>query len=103
MTSPARRKFLSILFSGSALAVLPGGFAAAAPLATTALNAQTAENAFRRYVAVVEVEGELKLNADGKGVKTQPLAVTANFEFDEKVLGVAKNRATRVLRHFAKA
>jgi hypothetical protein len=58
----------------------------------------------RRVKAVVEVEGNLKLNADGKEVQHLPLKVQAELEYSERVLSHSTQWAEyRLARSYGKA
>lgn len=97
-----RRLFLAVASSTVAGTLLPRVVSAAAPQPVT-LQAATAPGALSHYIAVVEVEGELRLNPDGKKVTTRPMKVVANLEFDQKVLAVDGSKLSRLVRHYNKA
>lgn len=105
---PHRRQFLSLIVGGSLLGLTPATqLFAASPVRLT----PTAKvGSFRRVTSVVEVEGELKLNPDGKKVTTKPIQVIGKYEFDEKLLALggddkaAKSAAPlRAIRHYSQA
>ncbi len=98
----ARRHFLGFLATAAA-GVLPSSCVFAAPLRGQRLEPQSDAGKIQRYTAAVEVQGTVRLNADGKKVTTAPLAVLANFEFDERVLAAQNDQPQRVLRHYTQA
>ena len=59
---------------------------------------------FRQSKVIVEVEGKLKLNADGKEVKHLPLKVQGELHYIERVLSQAKSWSdVRLLRSYQSA
>ncbi len=103
-----RRHFLSLVVGGSLLTLSPVGSLFAAPGVRLVPTAQ--EGSFRRLTAVVELEGELKLNPDGKKITTKPIQVIGKYEFDEKLLALPVESKTtkttnplRVVRHYTQA
>src|SRR2546423_9357188 len=59
---------------------------------------------YRRVKVVVDVEGKLKLNADGQDVKHLPIKVAAELQYSERVLYGGKQWASvRVVRDYQKA
>lgn len=96
-----RRLFLALSAATSALAVLPlpevrAARGSGAVTLTPALTVGTQ----RRFTAVVEAEGTLKMNVDGRKVTTAPMKVMANLAFDEKVLSVDGAKAKQVIRYY---
>ncbi|HTN74022.1 MAG TPA: hypothetical protein VL096_02200 [Pirellulaceae bacterium] len=105
---PNRRNFLSLAIGGTLLSVTALPVIAAAGGELVTLVPKTAPDSLQRVKAVVEVEGQLKLNPDGQKVTTKPIKVIANYEYDEKTLAlpsVGKAEATpaRVVRHYSQA
>lgn len=97
-----RRLFLAAASSTLAGTMLPQITSAAAPQ-PVALQAASAPGGLAHYIAVVEVEGELRLNPDGKKVTTRPMKVVANLEFDQKVLPASPGKVAQLVRHYNKA
>src|SRR5262245_49141061 len=59
---------------------------------------------FRQFKVIVEVEGKLKLNADGKEVKHLPLKVQGELNYVERVLSQTKSWTdVRLLRSYQSA
>src|SRR3954468_17469401 len=59
---------------------------------------------YRQAKLLVEVEGKLKLNGDGKEVKHVPLKATGELHYFERLLPVAKTgAATRIVRDYQSA
>jgi hypothetical protein len=68
------------------------------------LRPVTPVGSYRQVKAVVEVEGKLKLNADGKEVQHLPLKVQAELQYAERVLAQAKQWSDfRLARSFETA
>jgi hypothetical protein len=70
---------------------------------TVTLTPLATPGKLQSVLAVIEVEGELRLNADGQGVKTRPMRVTANLAYDEKTLTAEQGQLRHVVRHYKKA
>src|SRR5688500_16902318 len=68
-------------------------FSASAATDLIDLRPVTPLGSYRQVKAVVEVEGNLKLNADGKQVQHLPLKVQAEMQYAERVLAQAKQWA----------
>ena len=69
------------------------------PLRTNVPKDQT-----RRIKAVLEVEGELKLNADGRQVTRLPMKVRADLLYSERILSInGDERRRRDIRHYEQA
>jgi hypothetical protein len=68
------------------------------------LRPTTAAGSYRQVKALVAVEGNLKLNADGKEVQHLPLKVEAELQYAERVLSHAKQWSDfRLARSYATA
>jgi hypothetical protein len=68
------------------------------------LRPATPVGSYRRVKAVVQVEGNLKLNADGKEVQHLPLKVEAELQYAERVLNQKKQWSDfRLARSYDKA
>jgi hypothetical protein len=103
-----RRQFLVLTTSAGVLASLPSVLEAAKPVASKTakpgalkLASTRTVNSLQRFTAVVEVEGTLRMNPDGKKLTTAPIKVLANLEFDERTLAAGKS--TRVVRYYNEA
>lgn len=71
---------------------------------TIDLRAAPAINAHQQVRAIIEVEGKLKLNPDGKEVQHVPIKATAELQYVERTLQVGKAGAgSRAVRHYEKA
>ena len=64
------------------------------------LRAAAAAGSEQQVKAVVEVAGDLKLNADGKEVQRLPLTVAAEMHFSERMLPAAKANLLHTVRHY---
>jgi hypothetical protein len=61
-------------------------------------------NSYREVKAIVEVEGKLKLNADGQDVKHLPIKVNGELHYVERVLSQAKQWSdVRLVRSYQSA
>lgn len=98
-----RRRFLTVVASGTLLAAAPASTLLAVPSNKTLLACKTPAGDLQRVVIAAEVEGELRLNADGKKVTSKPIRVLANYEFDEKRLSAGSDQDARAIRHYSKA
>jgi len=79
-------------------------FSAHAANETADLRPATKAGSFRQSKVIVEVEGKLKLNADGKEVKHLPLKVDGELNYVERVLSQAKSWTdVRLLRSYQSA
>lgn len=101
-----RRQFLSLLFAASSLGISgfvgsPDGLSAEPPkqaeptqpkqLAKPVdLRPSTAWEGPRRVRAVIQLEGKLKVNADGQGVRHVPLKGQAEWDYTQRVLAQAE-------------
>jgi hypothetical protein len=79
-------------------------FSARAANETVDFRPAAKAGSFRQSKVVVEVDGKLKLNADGKEVKHLPLKVEAELHYVERVLSQAKSWTdVRLLRSYQSA
>lgn len=96
-----RRNFLTLSATASALVILPAVQAHAARSAgALTLVPEITPGMQRRFTAVVEAEGTLRMNPDGRKVTTAPMKVLANLTFDEKVLAVDGSKPRHVVRYY---
>src|SRR5437773_2762615 len=79
----ARFAILLVAFFACARASAAGDSIDLRPLAS--------EGTFRQARILVEVEGKLKLNADGKEIKHLPLKVSGELNYLERVQAQTKN------------
>ena len=96
------RKMLSIL---ALLAVFSTAAAEAQEPATYDLLRHNEVRQWSRIRAVLEVEGQLKLNADGTGVTSLPLRATSDLLYDERIEPSTQDNplAIRSLRYYHEA
>lgn len=96
-----RRVFLSLTAATTALAILPlSQVRAAGTLGAIKLVPSLESGSLRRFTAVVEAEGTLKMNPDGRKVTTAPMKVMANLSFEEKVLAAEASKPKQVVRYY---
>lgn len=102
LCSAPLRKMLSVL---ALLAVFNMAAAEAQEPATYDLLRHDDVRHWSRVRAVLEVEGQLKLNADGTGVTSLPLRATSDLFYDEQKEPVADDNSLsiRTLRHYHEA
>lgn len=99
-----RRQFLTFAAGAAAWGILPAAsLLAATPNAPIRLVPTVTAGKLQGVLAAVEMEGELRLNPDGKGVTTRPMRVTANLAFDEKTLEADQGHHRHVVRSYKKA
>lgn len=100
----SRRAFLTATVAASALhAFSANAVRAAGGRSALKLQPEVAVGSQRRYTAVVEAEGTLRMNPDGRKVTTAPLKVLAQLKFDEKVLAVDGIKTKQVVRYYTGA
>ena len=86
------------------LAVFASVTASAADPQVVNLTASTSGSGYQEVRVVVEVEGKLKVNSDGKEVQHVPLTATADLQYVERLLNATKAGGGRpVVRHYQKA
>jgi hypothetical protein len=91
-------------FGAALLAALLIAQAAHAGTDSVDLTSASKTGSVRQAKVVVEVEGKLKLNADGKEVKHLPLKVQADLHYFERIAAANKNWSdTRLLRSYQTA
>jgi hypothetical protein len=86
-----------LLAMGSAAAI-------AADAQVVNLTASTTGSGYQEVRVVVEVEGKLKVNSDGKEVQHVPLKATANLQYVERLLSATNpGGPCTVVRHYQQA
>jgi hypothetical protein len=97
-----RRSLLGLAAGYTIWGALPA-LSAAAGETTVRLVPKLTAGVTQRFTAVVEVEGTLRLNPDGKQVTTTPLKVLADVTFDQKLLTPLDAKSGRAARHYSTA
>src|SRR2546423_6166607 len=83
------------------LTIGPGFFDKALPAESVEFRPAIQRGGFRQAKAIIEVEGKLKLNADGQGIKHLPLKVHADLQYAERLLSATSQWSeTRLLRAY---
>ena len=82
-------------------ALVFAGLPSAAVAETVDLIAGDSAGSYRQVRVIVEVEGKLKVNPDGKEVQHVPIKATAEMQYVERTL--AAKKAGSAARHYAKA
>jgi hypothetical protein len=102
----AKRPLASFLWSRSAAVIAAALTLCAASRADDIVDFRPSSQAgsFRQAKVTVEVEGKLKLNADGQELKHLPLKVQGELHYAERVLSQAKQWSdVRLLRSYQTA
>jgi hypothetical protein len=99
-----KSKRVALTAIGSILLIATFGFPLRAANETVDFRPAAKAGSFRQSKVIVEVEGKLKLNADGKEVKHLPFKVQGELNYVERVLSQSKSWTdVRLLRTYQSA